>query len=107
MIHYSHQRQFKPFTHQLSTSKRKYSSRHDRVFHLPTIIAQNDPFLRRLYGVVALILDDHPYPSTPEEFNRRTEEIKRNVQDLNLSPYELNFFHRLIKETGVTMVHFF
>ena len=64
----------------LSKSRRKIPSRHDRFFHLPTVLAENDPFLRRLYSVVSLVLDDHPYPATPNNFKRRTAEIKQNVR---------------------------
>ena len=89
-----------------SNPKRKVLSHRDSFFHLPTTLAQNDPFLRRLYGVVSYYLDDHPYPSTREEFERRTFEIKQNVRDLNLRPDQQTFLERLMSETGVTLVNF-
>lgn len=76
----------------------------DRFFRLPTVLAQNDIFLQRLYSVVSFYLDDHPYPSTPEDFHRRTYEIKQNVRDLNLSPEQHQFLQRLKSETGVSLV---
>lgn len=78
--------------------------RRDQFFRLPTVMAQNDVFLRRLYSVVSFYLDDHPYPSKPDEFRRRTREIKQNVHDLNLSPEQEQFLRRLMKETGVSLV---
>lgn len=90
-----------------SISKSKRSFHRDRFFYLPTVLALNDPFLRRLYSIVAFHLDDHPYPSTEKEFNRRTYQIQRNIQDLNLSPEQHQFLQRLMIETGVTLVAFF
>ncbi|CAF3018341.1 unnamed protein product [Rotaria sp. Silwood2] len=104
MIHYPHQGLRHPNTRSSSTPKRKISYRHDRFFHLPTTIAENDPVLRRLYSIVSLVLDDHPYPSTRQEFYRRTSEIQRNVRNLNLSPMKQKFLHRLMSETDVTLV---
>ncbi len=104
MMHYHHQGQFTPH---FLIEKRRTSSRRDRFFRLPTVLAQNDPFLRRLYSVVSLVLDDHPYPATPEQFHQRTLEIKQNVQNLNLSPDQNNFLRRLMKETGVSLVNLF
>jgi hypothetical protein len=106
-MHHHHQGQFIPFTPQFSTQRRRNPSRHDGFFRLPTVLAQNDPFLRRLYSVVSLVLDDHPYPATPEQFQKRTLEIKNNVENLNLSPDQNSFLRRLIKETGVSLVNLF
>jgi len=98
-MYYRHQGQFIP--------KRKFLFRQDQFFHLPTTIAVNDPFLRRLYSVVALVLDDHPYPSTPQQFAQRTIEIEENIRRLNLAPDQLKFLRRLMKETGITLVNFY
>lgn len=68
------------------------------------MLAQNDPFLRRLYSFVSNVLDDHPYPSTKEEYNRRIYEIQRNVENLNLPPEQYQFLQRLMEETGVNLV---
>ncbi len=105
-MHSSYQGRFPPFRPRFSRSKRNFSSRHDQFFHLPTTLAENDPFLRRLYGFVEYVLDDHPYPTTPAVFQQRTREIKKNIRDLNLPPYQQNFLRRLMSETGVTLVHF-
>lgn len=85
-------------------TKRNISSRQDKFFHLPTVIAEKDPFLQRLYHVVTLVLDDHPYPSTQKEFYRRTYEIEQNVQDLNLSLTQYRFLDRLRIETDISQV---
>ncbi len=87
--------------------KYKRSVPRDRFFHLPTALAVNDPFLRRLYGVVIDVLDDHPYPSTPDEFRLRTREIKRDVQNLNLPPDQQQFIQRIMSDTGVSVVSIF
>jgi hypothetical protein len=100
MIRYTHQGQF-------TRPRKKIVYYHDRFFLLPTVLAENDPFLRRLYGVVYRVLDDHPYPETSADFKRRTEEIKQNIRDLNLSPDQHNFLRRLMSDTGVTLVSFF
>lgn len=107
MMLYPHQGQFVPFNRRFSNTKQRVLSRQDRFFHLPTVLAQNDPFLRRLYSVVSLILDDHPYPATPQQFSQRTREIQHNVAGLNLPPDQMNFLGRLMKETGVTLVNFY
>ena len=107
MIRSSHQRQYIPPPSRSSKSRRKISYYNDRFFHLPTVLAVNDPFLNRLYGAVSNVLDDHPYPETTEDFRRRTAEIKQNVQNLNLSADQQGFLRRLMTETGVTLVSFF
>ena len=107
MQYHTHQGQFILSNSQFSRRQRIVSSHRNDHFHLPTTIAQNDPFLRRLYHVVAVILDDHPYPSTPEEFDRRTQQIKENIQDLHLTLSQHKFLRRLIKETDVTLVNIF
>ena len=83
---------------------RKYSHRGDRFPHLPTVLAQNDPFLRRLYGAVSFIIDDHPYPTTQEEFQRRDGEIRWKLRALNLNPGQQKFLRRLETETSVSLV---
>lgn len=102
MIKYHHHHQGLTIPRRSRYPVRKH--RQDRFFRLPTVIAQNDVFLRRLYSVVSFYLDDHPYPSTPNEFHHRTREIKQNVRDLNLSPEQEQFLRRLMKETGVSLV---
>ncbi|UJR14011.1 hypothetical protein I4U23_001010 [Adineta vaga] len=98
------QRQLPHRSASASKAKQRYPSHHDKFFHLPTTIALNDPFLRRLYSVVSLVLDDHPYPSTREEFSRRTHEIERNVRELHLTSNQMKFLQRLVAETGITLV---
>jgi hypothetical protein len=90
--------------HQRPVARRKPALHRDQLFHLPTVLAQNDPFLRRLYSVVLFILDDHPYPHTREQHARRTSEIEKKIRDLNLLPSQLRFLHRLSEETGVSLV---
>lgn len=84
------------------SQKRRFPQ--DKFFHLPTAIALNDPFLRQVYGVVSQILDDHPYPTTRDEFRRRTREINRNIRELYLHTTQLNFLQRLMVETGINVV---
>ena len=93
-----HRQQQRPIT-----TRRPASSR-DQFFHLPTVLAENDPFLRRFYSLVLLVLDDHPYPKTGAEYARRTFEIQRNVRGLNLPSSQLRFLRRLTEETGVSLV---
>ncbi|CAM4887464.1 unnamed protein product [Rotaria socialis] len=104
MIHYSHRGLRIPNMYNHLKLKRKIASHRDRFFHLPTTIAENDPFLRRLYSVVYLVLDDHPYPSTQEEFYHRTYQIQRNIRDLNLVPSQHKFLNQLMAETSVNLV---
>ena len=102
MIKYHHHHQGLSIPRNSRYPIRKH--RRDQFLRLPTVIAENDVFLRRLYSVVSFYLDDHPYPSTPDEFRWRTREIKQNVRDLNLSPEQEQFLRRLMKETGVSLV---
>lgn len=90
--------------HQRPITTRRTASHRDQFFHLPTVLAENDPFLRRFYSLVLFVLDDHPYPKTSEEYARRTSEIQRHVRDLNLPPSQLRFLRRLTEETGVSLV---
>jgi hypothetical protein len=108
-MHYHYQGQFIRYTPQYAKRKQKSSSNYDQLpfFHLPTELAENDPFLRGLYSFVIFALDDHPYPSTSAEFYRRTFEIRKNVRDLNLEPSQGRFLKRLMEETGVSLVNFF
>jgi hypothetical protein len=82
------------------------SYRHDQVF-LTRILAQKEPFLEELNSLASFVLDDHPYPRTKEQFNRRTEEINKNIKHLHLSSSDKKFLDRLMMETGVTMVRIF
>ncbi len=107
MRNHHNQGQFIPVISHHRISKQKRSIPRDRFFHLPTVLAVNDPFLRRLYSAVSYVLDDHPYPSTPKEFHHRTHEIKHEIRNLTLSPDQHQFLQRLMKETGVTLVNFF
>jgi len=107
MRNHRSQGQFIPLTSRYRVPKQNRSIHRDRFFHLPTVIAENDPFLRRLYGVVSYVLDDHPYPSTPKEFRHRTHEIKHEIRNLNLDSDQQQFLRRLMTETGVTLVNFF
>jgi hypothetical protein len=107
MLHRPHGRLSVPANTRRLQPKRKIISHQDQFFHLPTTIALNDPFLRRLYSVVSFVLDDHPYPATREDFQRRTYEISKNIQDLNLSSQQLKFLRRLMTDTGVTLVSIF
>ncbi|CAF1533020.1 unnamed protein product [Adineta steineri] len=102
--HHPHQGLPFPIAVRFLKPKRKLTSHQDRFFHLRTTIALNDPFLRRLYSVVSLVLDDHPYPSTRDEFQRRTYEIDKNIQELNLSSHQSKFLRRLMNETGISLV---
>ncbi|CAF1396066.1 unnamed protein product [Rotaria sordida] len=104
MIHYPHQELRLSNSRFSSILKRKISSRHDRIFHSSTTMTQNESILQRLYSFVFSVLDDHPYPSTRKEFHRRTYEIQRNIRNLNLSSTQQKFLHRLMIETGVTLV---
>lgn len=108
MLRYPYQGPFVKRTRYTSKQARKFLPRRDKIFHLPTALAENDPFLRNLYGVVTFILDDHPYPSTREEYYQRTYDIQRELQHLHLPPVKQKFLDRLLQETGVTVVsHFF
>ncbi len=71
---------------------------------LKKIFPQNDPFLQEFNNVAALVLDDHPYPKTQKEFNRRTQQIIRNIRKLHLSSSDQKFLNRLMIETGVSVV---
>ncbi|CAF1544652.1 unnamed protein product [Adineta ricciae] len=104
MMHHRHHRQLLHKSASPTKSRQRFPSNNDRFFHLPTTIALNDPFLRRLYSVVSLVLDDHPYPSTREEFSRRTLEIEQNVRDLHLPSQQRKFLQRLQVETGISLV---
>ena len=101
-----HLRQGQPLRKSVSSGhpRRRPHTQQDKIFHLRTTIALNDPFLRGVYGAVWNFLDDHPYPSTRDEYQRRTREINRNVRDLNLSTMQMNFLQRLMMETGITVV---
>jgi hypothetical protein len=101
MIHYPHQGLRNSHS---SKPRRKLFYHHDQFFHLPTVIAENDPFLRRVYSAVSLVLDDHPYPVTQQDFTRRTYEIQQNLRELNFSPSQLKFLDRLMTETRVNLV---
>ena len=106
MINHRHRQGLSmPISSHYWVRKFRRSSHRDRFFRLPTVLAQNDIFLRRLYSAVSFYLDDHPYPSTPEDFLRRTHEIKQNVRDLNLSPEQNQFLQQLKTETGVSLVN--
>lgn len=82
-------------------SQRKYR---DGFFHLPTVLAANDPFLRRLYGVVSDVLDDRPYPKNSIEYEKRTLEIQHEISRRHFSTSERKFLNRLQVETGVELV---
>ncbi len=76
-------------------------------FYLTKILAQRDPLLQRLNSIASLVLDDHPYPKSRKQFDRRTIEIEKNIQNLNLSSSSQRFLRRLMDETGVNVVSIF
>jgi hypothetical protein len=96
------------------------SINHYDQLNLTKILAQRDPFIqhlqrdpfiqnlqRHVHRVANIILDDHPYPRTSDEFHRRTFEIEKKVRNLNLSPNAQRFLNRLITDTGVSVVSIF
>ena len=85
---------------------RTFSNRYDQVF-LTNILAKRDPFLRELNSLASFVLDDHPYPKTKEQFNRRAKEIYKNIKHLRLSSSDGKFIDRLMSETGVHVVRSF
>ena len=107
MLNSVHKDLFHAKSRHLGKQTRKATSRQNQFFHLPTVIAQNDPFIQNIYGVVELVLDDHPYPKTRDDFRRRTYEIEQNIRDLNLSKYQHRFLQDLMFETRVTLVRSF
>jgi uncharacterized protein YozE (UPF0346 family) len=87
-------------------SRQSLANNHDQ-FYLTRILAQRDPLLQRLNSIASLVLDDHPYPKSREEFNRRTIEIEKNIKNLKLSSSSQRFLRRLMNETGVNVVSIF
>ena len=85
---------------------RTFSNHNDQLF-LTKILAKRDPLLRELNGLASFVLDDHPYPKTKKQFDRRTQEIDRKIKHLRLSSSDQKFLDRLMMETGVNVVRIY